>query len=240
MTKGSKKITAVQLAYDEIKRRITDGCLKEGAPIRQDEIAHAIGISKIPVREALSRLRSEGIVILTPNLGATVAVLEVTDYIEMLDMRIALECRALELAVPNMAISDLRKADRLLEEYDHAMKDNEWSDLNMKFHECLYAPANRPRLLKMINSVQDHMGRMLRLKVSEIAGHERSHNEHALIVKACKEGNTRLAVKILRQHIENTQKEIQGAFRHTSSSKKSSSSEVVLEPLVSSSSPYSD
>ncbi|GLO53547.1 transcriptional regulator [Pseudomonas putida] len=214
MSPAPKTATAAQRAYEEIKRRITNGQLAEGAPIRQDEIAQAIGVSKIPVREALSRLESEGLVVLTPNAGASVATLTVADYIEMLDMRIALECRALELAVPNMASSDIAMAREMLAAYSQAMTQTEWSDLNMRFHQCLYAPANRPRLTAMIRSVQDQMGRMLRLRVSSVAGHERSHQEHVHILQACELGDTEGAVRLLRKHIEHTQREVQGWFRH--------------------------
>lgn len=214
MQASKKAVTATQKAYEEIKRRIMDGVLAEGAPIRQDEVAQAMGVSKIPVREALMRLQSEGLVVLTPNAGATVATLTVADYLEMLDMRIALECRALELAVPNMASSDIARARQLLAAYDRAMTQQEWSDLNQRFHECLYAPANRPRLMAMIRSVEDLMGRILRLRVSMAAEHSRSHQEHVQILDACEEGNTASAVKLLRKHIEQTQREVQGYFRN--------------------------
>src|ERR1700712_2668952 len=210
-----KTMSATQGAYVEIKRRILEGELAEGSPIRQDDIAVTLGVSKIPVREALMRLQSEGLVKFIPNVGAMVATLTVMDYIEMLDMRLALECRALELAVPNMASSDIAKARQLLAAYDQAMTQADWSDLNMSFHACLYAPANRPRLVTMIRSVQDHMGRMLRLRVSGAAGHTRSHNEHVQILDACEMGNTAKAVGLLRKHIEQTQREVQGSFRHS-------------------------
>ncbi|WP_454866959.1 GntR family transcriptional regulator [Pseudomonas lini] len=214
MPAPQKAITATQKAYTELKRRIMDGVLAEGAPIRQDEVAQAMGVSKIPVREALMRLQSEGLVVITPNAGATVATLTVADYLEMLDMRIALECRALELAVPNMASTDIAKARQLLAAYDQAMTQQEWSDLNMRFHECLYAAANRPRLMAMTRSVQDLMGRILRLRVSMAAGHTRSHQEHVQILDACEQGDTALAVALLRKHIEQTQREVQGYFRN--------------------------
>lgn len=214
MPTAKKAMTANQKAYLEIKRRILDGELPEGAPIRQDDIAHNMGISKIPVREALRRLESEGLVVITPNAGATVVSLTIDDYIEMLDIRIALECRALELAVPNMASSDIKKARELLDAYDRAMSQKEWSDLNMRFHECLYAPADRPRLVTMIRTTQDHMGRTLRMKISMVAEHSRSHDEHVQILDACEKGDTTLAVSLLRKHIEQTRREVQGYFRH--------------------------
>lgn len=217
MQAPKKAVTATQKAYEEIRRRIMNGVLAEGAPIRQDEIAQDMGVSKIPVREALMRLQSEGLVVITPNAGATVATLTVADYVEMLDMRIALECRALELAVPNMASSDFDKARRLLAAYDQAMSQQEWSDLNLRFHECLYAPASRPRLIAMARSVQDLMGRVMRLRVSMAAGHARSHQEHVQILDACEKGDTALAVALLRKHIEQTQREVQGYFRNRES-----------------------
>jgi len=209
-----KTVTATQRAYEEIKRRIMEGGLAEGAPIRQDEIAQLMGVSKIPVREALMRLQSEGLVLITPNAGASVVKLTVSDYVEMLDMRMALECRALELAVPNMASSDIAKARQLLAAYDQAMTQQDWSDLNLRFHECLYAPADRPRLMNMIRSVQDLMGRLLRLRISMAAGHARSHEEHVRILDACEKGDTEQAVALLRKHIEQSQKEVQGYFRN--------------------------
>lgn len=208
-----KKTTAVDRAYAELRERILNGSLAEGSPIRQDELAATLGLSKIPVREALMRLQAEQLVTFTPNAGATVSVLTVADYIEMLDMRLAIECRALELAVPNIASSDIAQARTLLDAYNQAMTDKEWSDLNARFHDCLYAPANRPRLIALIKSVQDQMGKLMRRRISAVAGHERSHQDHINILNACEEGNVKRAVLLLRRHIENSQREVQAYFR---------------------------
>jgi DNA-binding GntR family transcriptional regulator len=213
MKKSQLVLSATQRAYTELKQRILDGVIAEGAPIRQDEAAEEIGISKIPVREALMRLQSEGLVVITRNAGATVAKFTVADYQEMLDIRIGLECRALELAIPNMVASDIEHARKLLVAYHQAMSAREWSELNRKFHECLYIPANNPRLLAMIDSLQNNMGRLLSLHVSMAANPSRSHEEHLQLVDACAQGNTELAVAILRKHIEQSKKEVSASFR---------------------------
>jgi len=206
-------MTAADRAYSELRERILSGSLAEGAPIRQDDLASELGLSKIPVREALMRLQAEQLVTFTPNAGATVSILTVSDYVEMLDMRLAIECRALELAVPNMAASDIAQARTLLDAYSNAMSEEEWSELNARFHGCLYAPANRPRLVALIKSVQDQMGKLMRRRISAVAGHERSHADHIKILNACEEGNVKEAVSLLRRHIENTQREVQAYFR---------------------------
>jgi len=208
-----KTVSATQGAYAEIKRMILDGVLPEGSPVRQDEVAAQLGISKIPVREALMRLQSEGLVRFNQNVGATVTTLTVDDFIEMLDMRIALECRALELAVPNFSSVDMERARDLLSAYHAAITPEEWSDLNAQFHLTLYEPANRPRLVATIQSVQEHMGRMLRLRVTRAAEQGRSHEEHLKILEACEKRDVKESVKLLRRHIEQTQREVQGYFR---------------------------
>jgi DNA-binding GntR family transcriptional regulator len=221
-TKPVKKtMSATQGAYVELKRRILEGELAEGSPIRQDDVAAQLGVSKIPVREALMRLQSEGLVRFTPNVGAEVATLTVMDYIEMLDMRIGLECRALELAVPKMASTDIARARELLGAYHSAMDNQEWSDLNAEFHETLYAAAERPRLIATIRSVQEHMGRLLRLRVTMAAQHDRSHDEHVKILDACERGDAKEAVRLLRKHIEQTQREVQGYFRNIERNQRS-------------------
>jgi len=220
MPKISRKATATERAYAELRRRILDETLAEGTPIRQDEVAAELGLSKIPVREALMRLQSEGLVVFTPNAGASVTALSPADYVEMLDVRLALECRLLELAVPNMASSELTEARELLNAYHHAMTEEAWSELNARFHECLYTPANRPRLLVLIRSAQDHMGRLMRRRVSAAAEHERSHREHLDILAACERGAAKLAVALLRKHIEHTQREVLAHFRRYTTADK--------------------
>jgi len=206
-------LSASGKAYAEIRRMIIDGTLAEGQPVRQDEIAARLGISKIPVREALMRLQAESWVSVRRNAGAVVAPLTRMDCLEMLDIRIGLECRALELAVPDMASSDFTRADELLDRYARAGTKPERSDINLAFHQALYAAANRPRLVATAWNAQERMGCLIRLRVSAAAEHERSVEQHRAILDACREGNVREAVGLLRRHIEQTQREVMAYFR---------------------------
>jgi DNA-binding GntR family transcriptional regulator len=213
MTSLKKTISGNQKAYQAIKKLIIDGELVEGSPIRQDEIASSLGISKIPVREALIRLEADGFIKFTPNIGATVCVFTVDDYLEMLDIRLALECKALELALPNITHKDLDKAQNILNQYALAEDETQRSDLNMEFHQCIYAPSMRPRLLQMISAAQDQMGKILRHRVSQVTGSQRSHVQHQEILDACANGDINKSVKLLKKHIEQSKKEILGFFR---------------------------
>lgn len=203
--------------YEDLKNRIVSGQIAGGLPLRQEELARSFGVSKIPVREALRQLESSGLVEFRPRRGAIVADLSPDDILDLLDVRIALECRALELAVPNIVDDDIRLAQETLVEYLQETEAERWSELNTRFHQCLYEPCGRPHLLKFIRDLQNRMGPFLRLNVTLATGLERPDREHREILSACATGDAILAVQLLRKHIENTQKEVLAYFRRRES-----------------------
>jgi DNA-binding GntR family transcriptional regulator len=111
-TKSTDK-PAPHVVRDGLRAAIMAGEFAEGTPLRQDEIAEKYGTSRIPVREALRQLESEGLVRFERNKGVTVKGFSIDDVVEMLEIRIALECRALKLAVPNMALEDFEAAEAI-------------------------------------------------------------------------------------------------------------------------------
>lgn len=199
--------------YDSLKARILGGGLEGGVALRQDHLAEQFEVSKIPVREALRQLEADGLVEYRPRRGAIVAQLSPDDLADMLDIRIALECRALELAIPNMVEDDIRLAREILEEYGQETDAERWSDLNLRFHLSLYEPCGRRRLLSLISDVQARMGAFMRLKITLASGLDRPHREHNQILEACQAKDTTLAVTLLREHVETTQKEVAAHFR---------------------------
>ncbi|WP_244314590.1 GntR family transcriptional regulator [Paracoccus sp. TD-10] len=199
--------------YDALKSAIMAGDLLPGEPLRQDEIARNHGVSKIPVREALLRLEVDGFVTFRKNKGATVRELTPHEILNLLDIRVALECKALELAIPHMVHSDFDKADRILAEYGESTDISTWSDLNVRFHQALYDPCDNPLLLQMIDDLRARIGPVTRLLVTETSGLERPHQEHHRILDACKAGEVEKAVDLMRQHIETTKKETAARLR---------------------------
>nr|WP_306265597.1 GntR family transcriptional regulator [Pararhizobium sp. IMCC3301] len=199
--------------YEDLRALILSGKVKSGSPLRQDEIAKRFGVSKIPVREALQRLEVENLVTFERNKGATVRHYTVTEILQLMDIRIALECRALELAVPHMIDADLREMRKLLSDYAQRTEAAEWSDMNAKFHHMLYEPCGNAQLLRMINDLQEKLGQYLRLLVSEATGLERPMREHDEILDACENEDAATAVHKLRDHIQTTQKEVAAFLR---------------------------
>jgi len=199
--------------YQALRKDILAGKLEGGLALRQDDIARQHGVSKVPVREALRRLEMESLVEFLPRRGAIVRAVSDTDLLEMLDIRIALECRALELAIPNMAESDVELALELLDEYQASPDRELWSELNRRFHACILEPCGNRQLLSLINDFQQRAGPLLRLRVTEAAGLERPMREHREILRLCRDGAVSDAVAVLRSHIETTQREVAASLR---------------------------
>lgn len=213
MTETKHSTPTAEPIYEALKTAIMSGALSPGEPLRQDDIARQHGVSKIPVREALLRLEVDGFVLFRKNKGATVRELTATEVLNLLDIRVALECKALELAIPHMAESDLSVARSVLDDYSHETTAVAWSALNIRFHQSLYDPCGNEPLLQMISDLRARLGPFVRLLVTEATGFERPNAEHREILDACARGDRETAVELLRQHIETTKKETGARMR---------------------------
>lgn len=194
-----------------LRERILSGHLPGGLQLRQQQIAQEFGVSRIPVREALSRLEAEGLVTREHNRGCAVASMSLEDIEESLDIRIALEARALRLAIPRMKPADTAALGEVLDRYAKATSPAEWTELNLEFHLRLYRPAARPRLVRMIEDLIRGTDRYLRIYISFIVGRDTPLEEHRQIVRACRERDADKAVSLLEAHIGRTQKALSAA-----------------------------
>ncbi len=209
----SGKDSAADPIYEGLRSQILSGEIDAGTRLGQDDIAKQFGVSKIPVREALRRLEVDQLVVFERNRGAAVRRYTETEILHLLDIRIALECLALEKAVPNMIPGDFHEMKRLLADYAQRTEVAEWSEMNMRFHQMLYEPCGNTQLLHMIDDLQQRLGKYLRVLVSSASGLERPMREHAEILSACEAGDTSTAVSILRTHVEATKKEVAAFLR---------------------------
>ena len=205
------KLSAPEIVRDGLRQAILDGSYVAGEQLRQDELAERFGTSRIPVREALRQLEAEGLVTLVANKGAVVTTLSLDEVMELLDIRIGLECRALKLSVPNMAAEDFTYLDDILRSYEEQGSPASWSDHNELFHFALYDPCRRARLLAMIRSTWAQIGRFMRAQVSRAAGKEGPLQDHRKLVVLCRASDVDRAVQLLETHITQTQKSLVAA-----------------------------
>ncbi|MBD2070188.1 GntR family transcriptional regulator [Leptolyngbya sp. FACHB-671] len=190
------------LIADALREAIVQGVFQEGQSLRQDEIAAQFGVSRIPLREALRQLEAEGLVLLSPNRGATVAIMSPAEAQEIGEIRVALESLALQLAIPKLTEADLQKAADILEKTDRETDVGRWAKLNWEFHAVLYGAGDRPRLLSLIKTLHVNIDRYIRLQMAKMNYLEKSQQEHQQILDACRKGDSKTAVRLLKRHIE--------------------------------------
>ena len=122
---------------EALRLAISLGEFAPGFQLRQDELAERFGTSRIPVREALKQLEAQGFVTFLANRGAVVSDLSIDEVVELLEIRIALECHALRLSIPAMGEMDLDDANKILRSYDKEPDPEKWGAFNWRFHETL-------------------------------------------------------------------------------------------------------
>jgi len=186
-----------------LRDRIVAGDLPPGARVDVAALAAELGISRTPVREAILHLESAGLVVRQPYRGTVVAGVDVQRLEEVTALRIDLEGRAAALGVPRLSDDDLARMAATLEELDRAGDDPELSlglfnELNRAFHGVLYAAADAPVLVGLIERLQDEADRMrlhfdLRSPLAEAY--------HRQILDACRRRDAAGAAAATRAHL---------------------------------------
>ncbi|MGI4861226.1 MAG: GntR family transcriptional regulator [Janthinobacterium lividum] len=200
---GSNKIvrkTTVDLVTDGIRKMILNGKLAPGEALRQELLAEEFGVSRAPIREAITRLSSEGLLTVFPHRGAYVCELSVEEVRETFDIRLRLEPWLFAEAVLRISDAEIDKAERLITEMDQ-VDGAEWGHLNWRLHETFYRPAQKDITLEMLRVLHDRSDRYFRYQVVKVPIREQSHAEHMQLVDACRARDAKKGAKVLEQHI---------------------------------------
>lgn len=185
---------------DTVRNAIIEGKIKPGQQLQQDKIAAALGVSIIPVREALAALEEERHVVYYRNRGAFVSEIDAEKVKETYEIRLFLESGALSLALPKIQKADLNAAEQLLNQEVQATDANEKVRLDLAFHLSLCKPCGRPHLLSLIEQIQGHVARYVNLSVYLMNFKRHPEYNHVTIFEACEKKDVPAAAEILRNH----------------------------------------
>lgn len=206
-------ITVAEAAADELRRKILSGELPEGHQLKQDALAAELGVSRIPVREALVQLEGEGFVRIVPHKGAIVSELSLSEITELFELRGLLEPKLLKKSVPKLTASDFAELDQILLEYHrelHTQNPVRWGELNTRLHDLLVSKADQPRTLAIVNALLQQTDRYTRLQLSLSAEScRRAEEEHSELVRLCKARDVRAATSLLKRHIDHACAELE-------------------------------
>ncbi len=190
--------------YAELRRRIRELALPPGTPLRKEEIAAAMGVSRAPVSDAIARLAEEGLVDVFPQHGSFVAPIRAADVRESLFIRTALETEALR-RVAGMAHEGLLRAldDNLAGQADALKRDDlaRFHDLDEGLHATIFAAIETPRALRLLDAARAPLDRVRRLSLPGEGRAEATLAEHRRLVDAIRSGDGEFAAAAMRAHL---------------------------------------
>jgi DNA-binding GntR family transcriptional regulator len=200
---------ASERAVDALRELILHGDFAAGVRLGEVELAERLGVSRTPVREALTRLAAEGLVEITPNRGAKVTSWTVGELEAVFELRAALEPRLTGLAVPRATPADADALDELAAEMIAVGAPGPRQDLdalvplNRAFHGRLVALADHPAMATALAGAV-HAPIVLRnFHTYDEASLRRSLAHHAEIVAALRAGDPVWAAAVMTAHIHN-------------------------------------
>lgn len=200
----ANKKSLVDVAYDEVKKKILDNEYYPGFQALEQEIAKDLGVSRTPVREALIRLQHEGLVELIPRRGMRIVPVVPSDMKEIYDVLTSLESMAAELLARQKpdakTLEPMKVATRDMEA---ALAEDDleaWAKADERYHRSLIDLCGNRRLANMANTVRDqgHRARMvtLRLRDKPVA----SIDEHQQVLEAIERGDWQTARDVHYEH----------------------------------------
>lgn len=190
----------------EARERILSGRLPADSPIRQDALALELGVSKIPLREALARLESEGLVVSHPNRGFIVRPLSRADAEDVFDLRLRIEPHACVLGAVHADRTAHDAARSAFAALDAALR-NGLTDIgrrNREFHLALVRPSGRGVTIETVDRLLALSERYVRVHLGEHRRLDRASHEHGTLLQAWLERRTEAVRREARAHIQAT------------------------------------
>ena len=190
--------------YEVLRERIIEGAIAAGERIRERELAEELGVSRIPVREALPRLESEGFIRIVPRRGAIVTNMSMRDIEELFQVRSSLEVLAARLAAE--ACASGTSGDRLIrlqrqsEKATKARDDRAIAAANSALHEEILAVSGNELLISMMGPINGRVRRLFR--ITSDRDQQILCDEHRDLCQAIINGQPDLAASLAHFHVE--------------------------------------
>src|SRR6476469_3224904 len=208
-----ENLTLWQRVYDHLRAEILSGRLTPGAELAEVALAEQLGVSRGPIREAIGRLASEGLVTVRPRRGAVVSSLSKEEFLELYQVREALELMAVKLAVPRLQPEDIAGLQLLIDQMAaHAERHRitEFFEANAAFHARLVDASENTKIVELYRQLLDQLGRYRTRSLLLRANMQRSVAEHAAILRAAKRGDADRASHLMSEHIRVPQRSLKG------------------------------
>jgi DNA-binding GntR family transcriptional regulator len=206
--------TLSEQIFSLVRDRIISGRIPVDAAIRQDALAAELGVSKIPLREALARLEQEGLLLSHANRGFFVRPLNADEVEEVYALRLKLEPDAVGEAAKVATEADKKAARAALDALDIAANTDKTQvgRLNRAFHMSLVYPLHRQVTLQIVERLNIISERYVGKHLEPAGRDDRAHNEHMALFELWSTGQSEEASTLMRQHIAMTLEDLRNQF----------------------------
>ncbi len=190
---------------EEVKERIIAGDLPTGARLHERNLSRDLGVSRIPLREAIMTLAAQGLVEMRPRIGAFVKPMTKSYVEDLFAVRLALEPLAASLAAKNRGPHHLAELGRLLAEEQAALAagdDRQGSLVNADFHLEILRASGNELLFAIMAPLQSQIQRLFRRTITSIS--RELSEDHAAVLDALRDQDAVRAAAAARQHVEET------------------------------------
>jgi DNA-binding GntR family transcriptional regulator len=232
MQVAQKYRTMTEIVADEIRVRILNGDFVPGQRLVAAEIADEMGVSRMPVRDALRNLESTGLVETIPHHGTIVKDLSEFEIVELYQIRSVLEGLAARLASERSDESQIEQINSKLSLHDLKTIQNEdydsFTKLNREFHALIWAAAGSSKLESLLANLYDACSQYRNLSLLVSGRPDSIFKEHLALFEAIKCHDCDKAERLARMHYENTSLALIAAIEN----RKSRSEEVQLRSKV--------
>jgi DNA-binding GntR family transcriptional regulator len=184
LTEREPSVTITQWVYLQLRTAVMQGEILPGRALTIRELAALLGVSNMPVREALRQLGAEQALEIRETRRVMVPKMTRAKFDELCKARIALETHAAERALPFITRDTLAELIHIDQHIDQAQAQKQWQDanrLNQHFHRTLYQANPNPVMLPLIESIWLQLGPFMRLAQNQLQSHyETDHHHEAL------------------------------------------------------------
>jgi GntR family transcriptional regulator, carbon starvation induced regulator len=210
--------SSVDRAHEALRENILSGTYAPGSRLVLSRLAHELGMSFIPVREALQRLESERLVRSSRNRGARVAPLSIEDMRDIYETRLVLEDHALRTAMQRLDPATIDHAEQALHGMERGFARGDQPAAfasHQDFHFALYRPAGSAWTLHLIGQLWSSAERYVRLAASVRGDPAEFVAEHASILEAVTNGDVDTAAARLSDNLRTTERLLTAAYPTT-------------------------
>lgn len=203
--------------YRELRRRIRELTLPPGAPLRKEEIALEMGVSRAPVSEAIARLADEALVDVFPQHGSFVAPIRAEDVRESLFIRTALEVEAIRRVTQAGDTELMAQLEENLTAQEKALQAadlQEFYELDEALHAMIFASLQAPRALRLLDAARAPLDRPRRLRLPEAGRPEATFAEHRRMIDAIASGDPEFAAAAMRAHLTQVSRSVERELEH--------------------------